>query len=504
MGLRINTNTSSLDALRNLHLSDRAQQRSLERLSSGLRINRGADDPSGLVVAERLRAQISALQQDSRNSQNAANLISTADAALEKINDLLIEVQDSIQFALSTGSSTPEQIAAEQDSVDQAIAAIDRIAQTTRYGDRELINGSSGYKLALSVPASGGVPIFQEINFRSVSFQGTANRALAITAVTNPTRAQSVLAITANGGAATTLRITGSRGSADVVVAAGALIGVVGTAINTVAEQTGVINSTDNRLYSEGFGTSELIMVEVVSGGLTGGGLTSPGSIISARGVDGVVAFNGHRFTGKGNSFSINTADVSFEFKLNPDLFSTLATNLIPPVAPVALGTLTVANGTGLSFQLREQASATDRLGMGIRGVTASMLGFEQHRDTVATSIAGVSTSEGGFLSALKTGQGSDLTQNSANALKIVNSAASQVARTRGFLGAVVGFNVEPNIDSIEVATQNLSASLSSLRDLDFAEETANFTRTQILFQAGIASLASARTIPQAVLQLLG
>jgi flagellin len=500
MGLRINTNSSSLDALRNLHLSDRAQQRSLERLSSGLRINRGADDPSGLVIAERLRSQISALKQDSQNSQNAANLISTADASLQKINDLLTEVQDSIQFALSSGSSSPDQIAAEQDSVDQAIAAIDRIAQTTRFGDRELLNGNSGYKLGASVPLSGGVPMFTNMVFRSVSFQGSTDRSLIISPVANPLRAQTAAAITGNNAlTSTTLRVTGSRGTVDVTVAAAANAATVGAAINAVAEQTGVLfNSGDSRLYSESFGSSELVTIEVTAGGLTGGGLTAPGNVVSARGADGIVSLNGQQFTGKGLHFSISNPDASFEFDMNSDLYP-----LTPP-ALVLPGTVVIENGTGLSFQLREQSSVTDRLGMGIDGATAATLGFEQRLDIVATTVAATNSFEGGFLSAVKTGGGSDLTQNAANAMRIVNTAAAQVAKSRGFLGAVVGFSVEPNIDSIDVAVQNLSSSLSTLRDLDFAEETANFTRVQILFQSGIAALASARTIPQSVLTLLG
>ena len=91
MGLRINTNVSSIRALRNLRANDRNQARSLERLSTGLRINRGSDDPSGLVISEQLRSQVAALQQATTNSQNAMNLISVADAALGEVSNLLFK-----------------------------------------------------------------------------------------------------------------------------------------------------------------------------------------------------------------------------------------------------------------------------------------------------------------------------------------------------------------------------------------------------------------------------
>jgi flagellin len=510
MGLRINTNTSSLEALRNLHLSDRAQQQSLLRLSSGLRINSGADDPSGLVISERLRAQIAALKQDSANSQNATNLVSTADASLQKVSDLLNEIQRSVQFALNTGGASPEQIAAEQDSVDQAVQGINRVSATTRYGDRALLNGASAYKVASpGIPVSGGFQLYNDLNLKSISFvPGATSRNLAITniaialgtgAVAHAGRG-SVL-ITDNTAVTTTLRISGSRGTADVTVAASAVADTIGAAINTVADRTGVVYDTaSNSAVTANIGSSEFTSVQVIGGALTGGGLTTVGAAASGVGTDATLSFEGVTYTAKGLSFSINSPDANFEFNLNPDLTPITA---VAPLSIAAPAALTVQN-TGLAFQLREQATSADRMSIGIDSMTSASLGLDRFGDVISSALQGSPVNEGGFLSSLMTGAGNDLTQNAANALNIVNAAASKVATTRGFLGAAVAFNLQPNIDSIEVATQNLSSSLSSLRDLDFAEETANFTRTQILFQSGIAALASARTIPQAVLQLLG
>ncbi|SVE60734.1 uncharacterized protein METZ01_LOCUS513588, partial [marine metagenome] len=165
MGLRINTNISSITALRVLKQNQTKQASSLERLSTGLRINRGSDDPSGLVISEQLRSQLKALDQSISNSQNATNLLNVADAALQEVSNLLVEIQTSITFAQNTGGSTPEQIAAEQDAVDQAISAIDRIATTTRYADRPLLNGQAAFQ------TSGNVPdFFDDVNIKSVAF----------------------------------------------------------------------------------------------------------------------------------------------------------------------------------------------------------------------------------------------------------------------------------------------------------------------------------------------
>ena len=103
MGLRINTNVPALGALRNLHAADKNLQKSLERLSTGLRINRASDDPSGLVISEQLRAQVGSMKQALENSQNASNLIGTAEAALSEVSDLLVGIRESIVFAMNTG-----------------------------------------------------------------------------------------------------------------------------------------------------------------------------------------------------------------------------------------------------------------------------------------------------------------------------------------------------------------------------------------------------------------
>ena len=138
MGLRVNTNASAVTALRNLRLSDAAQSKSLERLSTGLRINRASDDPSGLVISEQLRAQVKSLGQALENTQNASNLIGTAEAALAEVSKLLIDIRESALFALNTGGTSQEQVEAEQDAVDAAIGAIDRIAASTRFGRTQL------------------------------------------------------------------------------------------------------------------------------------------------------------------------------------------------------------------------------------------------------------------------------------------------------------------------------------------------------------------------------
>jgi len=543
MGLRINTNISSIRALRTLRVNDRNQARSLERLSTGLRINRGSDDPSGLVISEQLRSQIHALEQSVSNSQNASNLISVADAALGEVSSLLVQIQDSIVFAQNTGGSTPDQIAAEQDAVDQAVAAIDRIASTTRFADRPLLNGNSEFQIASSLD-----DFFDDVEIQSANFSGSVTeQGLEITEVVNAQRAEILFqGVSGATGSSTTLRITGSRGTEDVVLSPGGDAAAIQEAINGVAGFTGVYASGATAvadgsvlLRSEGFGSDEFIKVEVVSGSLVSsggattftasalessadglgtytadtnavtGGVMAVGNSLSDVGGDGEVSHEGQIFVGRGNHFEITTRKAQFSFNVDPDLITsegTIGTPSTFATGTATAGTFTITVGnTGLNFQLNEQPLPTDKFSIGIRGVTTATLGFDPVTDRIEEAVGGFASSidKGGFLSTLRTGGGNDLTQDPENGLQIVKAAITDVASLRGFLGAVQGDTIDPNITSLGVAIENLSASLSDLRDLDFASETSAFTRSQILFQSNIAVLASANLIPQSILTLL-
>lgn len=515
MGLRINTNLNAITALRRLKITDREVNTSLERLSTGLRINRGADDPSGLVISEQLRGQLSALNQAVDNSQNASNIISIADAALAEVGTILVDIQDSIVFALNTGGSSPAQIAAEQDSVDQAIAAIDRIAATTRYSDRGLLNGTAGFNLEGNRP-----DLLDDLQVRSATFAGgSLQRTFTVNILRDPQRAE-VNISGANVIGSTVVRISGMRGTTDVVLASGADDAGIAQAINAVAGFTGVFasgTSSNLNVFSEEYGLSQSIRIEVISGSISGtaarvmgdagtytsAGMTQPtltaGVLMTDRGLDGQVRFEGQIFTGVGRSFSILSKAANLEFKLDPELIGTASS------ASFVIG------NTGLNFQLNELPRPTDRLSVGIGSVASALLGFEAIRDRLEESVVGISAGAaassyiltGGFLNTLSTGGDNDLTNDPRNAANIVRSSIDQVASLRGFLGAIQAGSINPNIDSLGVAIENITATLSDLRDLDFAEETSAFTRNQILFQAGISVIGTANSTPQSVLKLL-
>lgn len=481
MTLRINTNLAAIRALKNLRATDQAQQTSLERLSTGLRINRASDDPSGLVISEQLRGQLTGLKQASENTQNATNMIGTADAALQQASDLINDMRQSAIFALNTGASSPDQVAAEQASVDQAIAAINRIAQTTRFADGGLLNGTKGYDVTAQSAA------IQNLDLRRVAFApGATSRTFAANYTTLGTR-RTVTGVGATAGAAT-IRVTGELGSREISFAGITAAADVEDAIDAVAQETGVFMSAVGTAASEGFGSEQFINIEVLSGTV---GTLAAGSNTGTAGVDGVLLIDGQSFTGKGLHFSIHSGNIDADF------------DITPATATGAIATFISVANSGVEFQVNETASPTDRIALGLRDISASKLGFNTRTDVLGTAAAGAAVTEGGFLTSLQTGGTNDLVANPGNALKILDAAAAQITGLRGFLGAVQAYNLEPNLNNLEVSIENITAAESSIRDLDFAAETAEFTRTQVLFQAGISVLGSANLIPQTVLTLL-
>ncbi len=511
MGLRINTNISSLRALRQLTRNDNIQAGSLEKLATGLRINRASDDPAGLVISEQLRGQLSALNRAVENSQTASNLIATADAAIQEISNLLSGIQSSLVFVQNTGGNSVEQINAEQNVVDQAISSIDRIAATTRFAGRNLINGTAEFLITASSPAQ-----LNDIRVHSASFApGSLTRTLSLTISRLPERAEINFATGASSVGATVLRITGPKGTEDVAIGSGTNESGLARAINTVSQFTGVFASstaTTLRLFSEGYGQGQLVRLEVVSGILRESSTiaASAGSIRSDRGLDAQITFEGQTFTGVGNKFSILTRVASFEFSLNPDPGA--GQSLTPGITTGATVSFTVGN-TGLNFQLNENPSDTDRIATGIPNLSTSVLGFKTVRDLLSEAViggsapsgnvGGITVRIGGVLNSIKTGGTNSLINNPTNATFIVRSAINQVATARGRLGSIQAGSIQPNITAVGVHIEQLSSSLSTIRDLDFAEETARFTRNQILYQSSIATLAAANTVPQGVLALL-
>jgi flagellin len=486
MALRINTNVAALEALRNLGVSDRAQNKSLERLSTGLRINSASDDPSGLVISEQLRAQVLSLRQAAENSQNASNLVGTAEAALSEVSSLLNQIRESIVFALSSNST--EQIGAEQDAVDNAINSIDRIAQTTRFANTKLLDGSSAIQVTSTVGSQ-----LADLNVQNAQFDSVSTLTLTVNLTGLASRAGGSDLFTnafLSANSATVVRVTGTKGTEDISLASGAGSAAFESAVNAFTANTDVYVSA-GRLYSVEFGSDQTISLEVVSGSIDFGAttVTSATGISSDSGTDATANIQGATVSAKGNQLRVLSNFFTGDVRLLDAATTGTGSNHTFKIKK-----------SGLVFQLNTSDAISDRERIGIRSIDSSNLGTKTR---TINGQAGQSVTIGGYLSSLLSGGSNDLDSDPENALRIIDSVIDQVTDSRSYLGAFQKMTIDTNTASLEVAAQNLAASESDIRDLDFAAETSEYTRTQILFQAGTAVLGQANQIAQTVLTLL-
>ena len=261
MSLIISHNTSALNTHRNLSLSAGSMSKAIEKLSSGYKINVGADDPSGLIISEQLRSQISGLERAVRNSSEAYNLIGIAEGALNEMNTILKKMRALAIHASNSGITSPEQVAADQAEMDSGIETLNRIANTTRYSDQYLLNGSKElvYDITtvvneptdhalLDTKLSRVDQIFKRDGVKmSVGYTGEKSRYQANTATSAQRaylEADSAYSLSEVKGATVTQKqefiLTGTSGSRLFSFAAGAHIGTIVEAINNVRDSTGI------------------------------------------------------------------------------------------------------------------------------------------------------------------------------------------------------------------------------------------------------------------------
>jgi flagellin len=231
---RINTNVASLTAQRGLSKSQKAMDSTLQRLSTGLRINRGADDPSGLIASETLRSEISGINQAIDNSQRASNVISTAEGALSEVAALLLNVKGMVVQAANTGALSPDEISANQLQVDSAVQSITRIANTTTFAGLKLINGSMDYVTSGVDPAA-----MTALEITQANFGSREAIPVKVDVVTSAKPAELQFRGSAVASAVT-LEVTGAEGVQVLQFTAGTKASAVAYAVNSISDSTGV------------------------------------------------------------------------------------------------------------------------------------------------------------------------------------------------------------------------------------------------------------------------
>ena len=462
--MRINTNVAALNSYNQLKNTQGNLSKSLERLSSGKRINKAADDAAGLAISEKMNAQTRGLAQAQRNAQDSISMIQTAEGALKETHSILQRMRElSVQSANDTNTDADrEEI---QKEVEQLNTEINRIANNTEFNTKKLLNGDSGAK----------------VNFAS-------NSDVDVASATPDTKSGNYAIVVSSAAEQATVTGTGTFADGDLTEATGTkTVDINGNSISFEFDNSSASTTATN--FKNAVNNAN-IGVEV-----TGDGTATALELKTDE-------------YGSDTAINLTASAVTAEMNLTGDA-STDATDTGADVAGTIGGvaasgkgvTLTgTGDATGLSVKLTTSA-ATTAAAAGSVDVTQNSLSTQigaNAEQTMTISMSSMGTNDLGV-------QGIDVTSESGaqDAIASLDDAIASVSAERSKLGAYQN-RLDHTINNLNTAEENLTAAESRVSDVDMAKEMMSFTKSQILSQAGTAMMAQANQLPQGVLQLLG
>ena len=500
MALSINTNIASMTAQRNLGKTQGLLNKSLQRLSSGLRINSAKDDAAGLAIANRMGAQVRGLNQAARNANDGISMAQTAEGALLESNNLLQRMRElSIQSANASNSSSDRD--ALQSEVTQLIQEIGRIANATRFAGRTLLTGSFTQQL-FQVGANANETIGMSISSARASDLGLTNN-IAFT-LFDSANVSGSLASPSSGVTGQTLTFEVDGEATNVSVTAGDSALTIADYVNSQVAGVTALATTGARIDASvdvevGDTISLTINGTALNGLATDDAATASSSIASA--IQNEAALSNLLVTDNADG----TVDIRDASGADIKIVWTNGTDTTGNNAVTVVALDSDDNNAGTQ-------AITDTQGVVVTGdidFTTSKANstFALYSSDTAGKFttAGTSGAGGGALTE-STDRISDIDISTVGgaqqAIDLVDYAISQIDTTRSSLGAVQN-RFESVVANLQNISENVSAARSRIMDADFAVETANMTKAQILQQAGVAMLAQANQLPQAVLSLL-
>ncbi|MEM9171322.1 MAG: flagellin [Pseudomonadota bacterium] len=479
MAQSINTNVASLNAQRNLTRSQGLLNSALERLSTGLRINSAKDDAAGLAISERFTTQIRGLNQAVRNASDGISLAQTAESALGELTNNLQRIRElSIQSANATNSSTDR--AALDDEVQQRLAEIERIASQTSFNGLKVLDGTFGnaaFQVGANVGEKINVTLATGVRTSQIGQIATATGANQVDA--NPV-GPGQLSIAVGAGAAVEIGVSASDSAQDKVAAINAA-GVTGLTATAQTQVTSAFTTIDEGAADNGDETYSLTIngeavftAEAVSAGET---------ITAAEFVDAVNLVSNDT----GVTASTDGSDVTFTAVDGRNIV--IAQTLAGTAPAGGLTTTSVAaDTTGTATTSRGNITLTATDSIAITGGNEALIGFTQTaiaRDTTGLDTVSVGTVE-----------------TAEETIQRVDAALTTINSLRSEFGAIQN-RFESTIANLQTVSENLAASRGRILDADFAAETAQLTKAQILQQAGVSVLTQANAQPQLALSLL-
>lgn len=496
----INHNLSAINTLNALGKNTSATSKSLQKLSTGYRINGASDDAAGLAISEKMRGQISGLKQASANAQDGISMLQTAEGGLDQTHSILQRMRElAVQSASDTNTSDDRQKI--QSEVDQLAKEISRISNTTEFNTQNLLAGglsdtfhigaNANQNLSVSITAmdaqtlgvAGSVTTAGTVSLSGVTKVNISNISRGITAATGYAVTVSVTAATSTNVVQTVAQATNAAG-----LTFSAASGASGGAF-TRTEDTNYLVKVASVNFDAGTNTVQSISVSKDNGTSW---TTMNGDFTSGVAMDGLTltlatAASANKYTvGDTYAFSVNASYETYQLKDGS------GTN-IGASAKASYGATTVTVGDSLN-------NRTVDLQVNYSAVTAGTLTFvaNQSFSTSAT------VTKGAVLSNASVVAGIDVsTQSAANtAITTINNAITTVSKQRSQIGAYQN-RLTNTIDNLNTSNENITASEARIRDVDMSSEMMTYQKNNILQQAATAMLAKANQQPQSVLQLL-
>lgn len=466
----INTNVASLNAQRNLNKSQSMLSTSLQRLSSGMRINSAKDDAAGLAISERFTAQIRGLNQAARNSNDGISLAQTAEGALGEVTNNLQRVRElAVQSSNATNSASDR--LAMQEEVTQLMAEIDRVANQSNFNGVNLLDGSFSaqvFQVGANVGETISVASIVDSTQQGLGLDnGTASRTDG-TAVTAALLAGD---LTINGTDVGAVARDAKLQAAAITATSADVTATASTSIDTGAF-TAAVGETTGDTYTLTVGGVAITATSTGAGTITAAAMDTAlagGTVLADLATAGITVSGS--FAGGDQTFIDADGD-----------------NII--ISETLVGTwggsdASVAAGVGTNYGSISSIVTANGADLAIAGADATKAGLTTATATATGNTLNVETVAGAGL-----------------LITAVDTAINSVNSARGTLGAVQN-RFESVVTSLQTSAESLSAARSRIQDADFAQETANLTKAQILQQAGVAMIAQANSLPQNVLSLL-
>ncbi len=478
---------SAVNTHRSVLNNSNAQEKTMEKLSSGLKINRAADSPAQLQISENLRAQAAGLRQAIDNSEMAVSLVQTAEAGLSEVSRALIQARQLAVHAGNEGVNDPNMMLADQREFDNILDQINRVASSTQYGQNYLLDGSrSGNGLTIGnnlefveagVNASSSGTGGYDIVIKQAATRSFQSGTVALTQAMIDSGEQITIS---EGGRVVNFKTVKGQSVEQTMNDLTSAIEEAGVQLDLIRPPSSTTDSHTPQLISlrhKKFGSEHTFQVASSTAGLVSN--KSNVNVSVENGLDVIGEINGEESIGKGQIMTGSIGAGTTEgIKIR-------YTGESAPVGGKA-GTITFVQNS-LTFQVGGNANQFSQFSL--RSMKAADLGRGESNSSGFKALDEVTM--------LSSSQAQD-------AIAVIDKAIEEVNSNRGEMGAFQKNNLESNLNYLRIAHENTVSSESVVRDADMAHEMAQFTRDQIMTEASTAMLAQANQSSMTVMKLLG